>query len=41
MLFSFPDLEEQNSRYTTKTLHFRRLFLIMLVTGIRTIVLRQ
>ena len=36
MLFSFSGLQDQCNRYTTNTLHFRRLFSVMLVTDIST-----
>ena len=38
MLFSFSVLEEQTNKYT-KTLHFRRFSIIMLVSGIRTTII--
>ena len=41
-MFSFSGLQDQCIEYTTKTyLHFRRLFSIVLVTGIRTRIMRK
>ena len=33
-MFSFSGLQDEGNEYTMKTLHFRRLSSIMLVTGI-------
>ena len=41
-MFSFSGLQDQCIKFTTKTcLHFRRLFSIVLVTGISTRIMRK